>query len=381
MAEIGVVGAGTMGAGIAQSAALAGMSVVVLDVGEDALERGRQTVEKDLDRRVKKGRISEDERREILGRISTTTSLADLAGASLVVEAVLEELDLKRKVFADLEGVAGPETVLASNTSSLSVAGIAAGTEHPERVVGMHFFNPVPAMKLVEVVTGPSTGPEAVRRTKEVAQRLGKTPIEVSDTPGFVVNRVARPFYLEALRIVEGGGEPREVDAALREAGFRMGPLELADLIGMDVNLAVSESLFERSYYQPRFRPSVLQRSMVEAGTLGRKSGRGFYEYGTEGQNEEGSGGEPSKDIALRVVSCIINEAFLALAEGVATAGDIDRAMKLGANYPKGPFEWAEEIGAAEIVRKLDSLRETHGDAYLAAPLLRERASGRKPAV
>ncbi len=379
--DIAVVGTGTMGAGIAESAALAGMTAVMLDVREDALERGWRTIEQDLDRRVKKGRISKDERREILGRISSTTSLADLAGASLVVEAVVEDLDLKRKVFADLEGVVGPETVLASNTSSLSVAGIVAGTEHPERVVGMHFFNPVPAMKLVEVVTGPSTGPEAVRRTKEVAQRLGKTPIKISDTPGFVVNRVARPFYLEALRIVEGGGEPREVDAALREAGFRMGPLELADLIGMDVNLAVSESLFERSYYQPRFRPSVLQRSMVEAGTLGRKSGRGFYEYGTEGQNEEGSGGEPSKDIALRVISCIINEAFLALAEGVATAGDMDRAMKLGANYPKGPFEWAKEIGAEEIVRTLDSLRQAHGDAYLAAPLLRERASGRKPAV
>ena len=375
MADVGVVGAGTMGAGIAESAALVGMSVVMLDVGEDALERGRQTIEKDLDRRVKKGRISEDERSEILGRISTTTSVEDLAGAALVIEAVVENLDLKKKVFANLEGVVGPDAVLASNTSSLSVAGIAAGAEHPERVVGMHFFNPVPAMKLVEVVTGPSTGPEAVRRTEEVAERLGKTPIRVSDTPGFVVNRVARPFYLEALRIVEAGGRPEEVDAALRDEGFRMGPLELADLIGMDVNLAVSESLFERSYYQPRFRPSTLQRSMVEAGLLGRKSGRGFYDYGNEGQGETLEGGEASGEIALRIVSCIVNEAFLALSEGVATAEDIDQAMKLGANYPKGPFEWAEEIGADAIVRKLDGLRETHGDAYLAAPLLRESGS------
>ncbi len=368
-----------MGAGIAESAALASMSAVMLDIREDALDRGRQTIEKDLDRRVKKGRISEDERGEILGRISTTTSVEELAGAALVIEAVVEDLDLKKKVFADLEGVVGPDTVLASNTSSLSVAGIAAGAEHPERVVGMHFFNPVPAMKLVEVVTGPSTGPEAVSRTEEVAERLGKTPIRVSDTPGFVVNRVARPFYLEALRIIEAGGKPREVDAALRAEGFRMGPLELADLIGMDVNLAVSESLFERSYYQPRFRPSTLQRSMVEAGLLGRKSGRGFYDYGPEGQDEAGDGGEASRDLALRVVSCIVNEAFLTLSEGVATAEDIDQAMKLGANYPKGPFEWAEEIGADAIVRKLDSLREAHGDAYLAAPLLRRRALGEKP--
>ncbi len=375
MADVGVVGAGTMGAGIAESAALAGMSVVVLDVGKDALDRGRRTVEKDLDRRVKKGRISEDERGETLNRISMTTSLKDLADAPLIVEAVVEDLDLKKKVFADLEGVVGADAVLASNTSSLSVAGIAAGATHPERVVGMHFFNPVPAMKLVEVVTGPSTAPEAVCRTEEVAEGLGKTPIRVSDTPGFVVNRVARPFYLEALRMVEAGGKPGEVDVALRGAGFRMGPLELADLIGMDVNLAVSESLFERYYYAPRFRPSFLQRSMVEAGTLGRKSGRGFYDYGGEGQGETGQGTEDTGEIALRVISCIVNEAFLTFSEGVATAEDIDQAMKLGANYPKGPFEWAEELGAETIVRKLDSMREAHGDAYLAAPLLRERAA------
>ena len=381
MADVGVVGAGTMGAGIAESAALAGMSVVVLDVWEDALERGRRTVEGDLDRRVKKGRISEDEREEILSRISMTTSLEDLAGAPLVVEAVVEDLNLKKKVFADLEGVVGEDAVLASNTSSLSVAGIATGVEHPERVVGMHFFNPVPAMKLVEVVSGPSTAPEAVRRTEEVAEGLGKTPIRVSDTPGFVVNRVARPFYLEALRMVEAGGKPGEIDAALRDAGFRMGPLELADLIGMDVNLAVSESLFERYYYAPRFRPSFLQRSMVEAGTLGRKSGRGFYEYGGEGRGETEEGTGVSGEISLRVLSCIVNEAFLTLSEGVATAGDIDQAMKLGANYPKGPFEWVEELGADAIVGKLDSLRETYGDAYLAAPLLRERRGGGKASV
>ena len=376
MADVGVVGAGTMGAGIAESAALAGMSVVVVDVGEDALERGRRTIEKDLDRRVRKGRISEDERAEILGRISTTTAIGDLDDAPVVVEAVVESLDLKRHIFSDLEGVVGPETVLASNTSSLSVAGIAAGAERPERVLGMHFFNPVPAMKLVEVVAGPSTDPDAARRVEELSERLGKTPIRVSDTPGFVVNRVARPFYLEALRIVEAGGKPAHVDAAMRGAGFRMGPLELADLIGMDVNLAVSESLFERYYYAPRFRPSFLQRSMVEAGSLGRKSGRGFYDYNAEEQGGTGKV-ETSGDIALRIVSCIVNEAFLALSEGVATAEDIDEAMKLGANYPKGPFEWAGEMGADAIVQKLDSLRETHGDAYLAAPLLREHALGR----
>jgi 3-hydroxybutyryl-CoA dehydrogenase len=375
MVAIAVVGAGTMGVGIAQSAALAGLSTVMLDVQEDALARGRETMEGDLERRVERGRLSEDERREALDLVSTTTSLEACADAPLVVEAVIEDLEVKRRVFADLEAVVGRETVLATNTSSLSVAGIAAATERPERVVGMHFFNPVPAMRLVEIVGGPSTDASAARRAEEVAERLGKTPIRVSDTPGFIVNRVARPFYLEALRLVEEGVEPGRIDAAIRGAGFRMGPLELADLIGHDVNLAVSESLFERYYYQPRFRPSHLQRSMVEAGLLGRKSGRGFYDYGAEKQEEVG---EVAEHVALRVICCVVNEAYLALSEGVATAEDIDKAMKLGANYPRGPFEWAEEIGVQSILRMLDSLRDAYGEAYIAAPSL--RAAGRSGA-
>ncbi|HSK99719.1 MAG TPA: 3-hydroxyacyl-CoA dehydrogenase NAD-binding domain-containing protein [Rubrobacteraceae bacterium] len=377
MVDIAVVGAGTMGAGIAESAALAGMSVAMLDVREEALERGRQTIERDLERRVKKGRLSEDERREVLGRVSTTTSVEDCSETPLVIEAAVEDIEVKKKVFADFESVVGDEAVLATNTSSLSVAGIAAATNRPQRVVGMHFFNPVPAMRLVEVVAGPSTDPSALRRAEEVSEGLGKTPVRVSDTPGFIVNRVARPFYLEALRIVEAGGEPAALDAAIREAGFRMGPMELADLIGHDINLSVSESLFERYYYQPRFRPSHLQRSMVEAGMLGRKSGRGFYDYSGEQGAVENAGVKSSEDVALRTISCIVNEAFLTLSEGVATAEDIDKAMKLGANYPKGPFEWADEIGVDRVLETLDSLRTAYGDAYLASPLLRERASDR----
>jgi 3-hydroxybutyryl-CoA dehydrogenase len=378
MVDIAVVGAGTMGAGIAESSALAGLSVVMVDVREEALDLGRHTIEKDLDRRVRKGQLSEEERRASIGRVSATTSLESCADSPVVIEAVVEDVAVKTRVFGDLEGVVASEAVLATNTSSLSVAGIAAATEHPRRVVGMHFFNPVPAMRLVEVVTGPSTDPSAVSQVEEMAERLGKTPIRVSDTPGFVVNRVARPFYLEALRLVEAGGKPGQIDAAIRGAGFRMGPLQLADLIGNDVNLTVSESLFERYYYHPRFRPSYLQRSMVEGGLLGRKSGRGFYDYSAE-KTAEDNDIEPSEDVSLRVISCIVNEAFLALSEGVATAEDIDRAMKLGANYPKGPFEWVEEIGARSIVETLDSLRAANGDAYLAAPALRERATGTRP--
>src|SRR5215207_4754839 len=374
MVDIAVVGTGTMGAGIAESAAIAGLSVVMVDVSEVALDRGRGIIEKDLERWVKRDRISEEERGEVLGRVSATTDLGACADADVVVEAVIEDVEVKKKVFGDLEDAVAGEAVLATNTSSLSVAGIASATESPGRVVGMHFFNPVPAMHLVEVVTGPSTDPSVVRRVEKVAERLGKTPIRVSDTPGFVVNRVARPFYLEALRLVEAGEKPEQIDASVRHAGFRMGPLELADLIGHDVNLAVSESLFERYYYQPRFRPSHLQRSMVEGGLLGRKSGRGFYDYDEEGKVDS-EAAEPQEDIALRITSCIVNEAFLARSEDVATAEDIDRAMKLGANYPKGPFEWAEEIGVHSIVQTLDALRTTHGDAYLVAPSLRERAA------
>lgn len=377
MADIAVVGAGTMGAGIAESAVSAGLSTIMIDVQEEALARGRGTIESNLGRRVNKGRIPEAERDAALGRLTTTTSLEACADAPFIVEAIIEDIEIKASVFSELDRSAGEDAVLATNTSSLSVAGIASATQSSGRVVGMHFFNPVPAMRLVEVVAGPFTDSSAVRTAEEMAERMGKTPIRVSDTPGFVVNRVARPFYLEALRMVEANSDPGQVDAAIREAGFRMGPLQLADLIGMDVNLAVSESLFERYYYHPRFRPSHLQRSMVEAGLLGRKSGRGFYDYSDEGQGEteEQETMESSEDVALRVISCIVNEAFLTNSEGVASAEDIDQAMKLGANYPKGPFEWVEEIGASSIVQTLDSLRSAYGDAYIAAPSLRRHAA------
>lgn len=376
MADIAVVGAGTMGSGIAESAVSAGLTTLMVDVQEEALARGRDTIESNLGRRVEKGRIPEAEKEAALERLSTATSLDACADVPLVVEAVVEDIGIKESVFSELDRFADDDAVLATNTSSLSVARIASATQSPARVVGMHFFNPVPAMRLVEVVAGPFTDSSVVRTAEEMVERLGKTAIQVSDTPGFVVNRVARPFYLEALRMVEAGEDPGQVDAAIREAGFRMGPLQLSDLIGMDVNLAVSESLFERYYYHPRFRPSHLQRSMVEAGLLGRKSGRGFYDYGDGEQREAdtGEGAEPPEHIVLRVISCIVNEAFLTHSEGVASAEDINEAMKLGANYPKGPFEWVEEIGAGSILEMLDSLRANHGEAYIVAPSLRERS-------
>lgn len=464
MTDVAVIGGGTMGAGIVETAALSGLSAIVIDVSEEALEKGLQTIQKDLDRRVDRGRISQDGRDQALSRISMSTSLEDCANSPVLIEAVIEDASVKKDLLSNLEEIVDEDAVLATNTSSLSVARIASSARHPGRVVGMHFFNPAPAMKLVEVAAGPMSDETALQRATELSERLGKTPIRVKDTPGFVVNRVARPFYLEALRLVEAGGEPAQIDAAIRGAGFRMGPLQLADLIGNDVNLSVSESIYERFYHQARFRPSPLQRSIVEADLLGRKSGRGFYEYSEDRTNEEESPSEPgglkivgdaelaraldtesegdrlevlaleddatligsgfevgvrrftpesevielvgnveeatrkrveaavraagltpawTPDLpggaALRVVSALANEAAFAHAEGVASADDIDRAMQLGANYPKGPLARADEIGPDLILRVLDALREVYGDAYLAAPLLRKRAASGQP--
>ncbi|MDQ4002846.1 MAG: 3-hydroxyacyl-CoA dehydrogenase NAD-binding domain-containing protein, partial [Actinomycetota bacterium] len=320
MPDLAVVGAGVMGAGIAESAAIAGLSAVMVDVQDAALERGRETIEKDLERRLKRGRLSEEGRDEVLARISTATSLEACADAPLVIEAIVENLEIKQEVFSDLEGIVRDDAVLATNTSSLSVARIASATERPERVVGMHFFNPVPAMRLVEVVAAPATDPSTTHKAIEAMEQLGKTPIEVSDTPGFVVNRVARPFYLEALRLVEAGGDPEQVDAAIRGAGFRMGPLQLADLIGMDINLAVSESLYERSYYQPRFRPSPIQRSMVEAGLLGRKTGQSFYKYNSSTSAEEEDESAPYDTSSSGLT--VVGDPELAQALGVEPDGE-----------------------------------------------------------
>ena len=378
MPDLAVVGAGVMGAGIAESAAIAGLSAVMVDVQDAALAHGRETIEKDLERRLKRGRLSEEGRAEVLARISTATSLEACADVPLVIEAIVENLEIKQEVFSDLEGIVRDDAVLATNTSSLSVARIASATERPERVVGMHFFNPVPAMRLVEVVAAPATDPSTTHKAIEATEQLGKTPIEVSDTPGFVVNRVARPFYLEALRLVEAGGDPEQVDPAIRGAGFRMGPLQLAALIGMDINLAVSESLYERSYCQPRFRPSPIQRSMVETGLLGRKTGQGFYKYNssTIAADEEESAPSDTSSIGLTVVG----DPELAQALGVEPDGEglrvlalKDEAMLAGSGAEVGARRITPGSPVVELVGDVDLESGTKWKPPSAPPVLRPR--------
>jgi 3-hydroxybutyryl-CoA dehydrogenase len=278
--EVGVVGSGTMGAGIAQVAAVAGHPTHLYDVDAPTIERALDGITAHLARAVDKGRMDGAAADSARARIAASTDLAELAGCGLVIEAAPERLELKRELFRQLEGVVAESAILASNTSTLSIAAIAGGLDHPERVCGMHFFNPAPVMALVEVVRGPASDPELVGEIVGLARAWGKTAVEVADTPGFIVNRVARPFYGEALRLLgDGAAGVETIDAALRDAGFPMGPFQLMDLIGIDVNYAAARSVYEGFFGEPRFRPHPIQRSMVESGRLGRKSGRGYYAY------------------------------------------------------------------------------------------------------
>jgi 3-hydroxybutyryl-CoA dehydrogenase len=386
--RIGILGAGTMGAGIAQVVAEAGIQAILHDPIPGAYERAHERIAGFLRRKVEKGTLDEAGATDAMSRVANASTLEELAEVDLLIEAIPEDLELKRELFGRLDELAPATTILASNTSSLSIARIAAATDHPERVVGMHFFNPVPLMALVEVVAGPRTAPAVADATIFAARRLGKTPVLAADTPGFIVNRVARPFYLEAMRILgDGVASVDEVDEATRAVGFRMGPFELVDTIGADVNLAVSQAIHEAFFFDPRYRPHPVQRMLVDAGRLGRKSGGGFYDYAADGTRgpawsplaRRPAGPAPDRlaeeQIAGRILATVVNEAASAVGEGVAAPEAIDTAMRLGANYPSGPLEWGERIGLVRVVRTLEGLHAAVPDGrYRVAPLLRSLA-------
>ena len=386
--RVGVVGAGTMGAGIAQIAALGGYETRLHDPVPAALESGVERLRAALTKGAQKGRWSEADAEAAGARVGGATSLADLGECDLVVEAAPEDLGLKRELFAALAAACGPDSILASNTSSLPVTAIAAEVPRPERVVGMHFFNPPALMKLVEVVATERSDVGALEATAEVGRRMGRTPIRAKDSPGFIANRLARPFSLESLRMLaEGVADARTIDRVVRlGGGFRMGPFELIDLIGLDVNLSVARSFYSQSGEPERWRPSAIQERMVGEGLLGRKGGRGFYSYGDgphrEPDPELGIGAptldpgelariDPAAEAILpRLIAQIANEAAFALEEQVGSPADMDTAMRLGFNWPRGPLELTELIGPARAAGLLEGLREQHGDAYRPAPRL-----------
>lgn len=372
---IGVIGSGAMGSGIAQVAAMAGHNVVVYDANDAALVKAQQSLTTVLHKLQEKGKI--ESATSVLERMSFAKGMDELSSCGLIIEAIVENLDVKKKVFAEVERIVDPSCILATNTSSLSVTSIAAACERPERVIGLHFFNPAPLMALVEVIPAVQSDPGMIETASLLMKQWGKAPVIAKDTPGFIVNRVARPFYGEAIRIYEEGiATPAEIDQAMTTiGGFRMGPFELTDYIGHDVNYVVTETVFQSFFYDPRYKPSFSQKRLLEAGWLGRKSGRGFYDYSQGGRPEVTVAPEVGQAIVDRIVAMLINEAVEALHLGIASASDLELAMTKGVNYPKGLLKWCDEWGADKVLSVLDGLyHDYHEDRYRASVLLRRVA-------
>ena len=373
MIKVSVIGAGTMGSGIAQIAATKGHKVCLYDTFDGAIENAQKKLNKILNRLIEKERITKEEKENILNKISFTKDIREIKDSKLVIEAIIENLDLKKKLFKTIEDLVDADCIIASNTSSLSIASISGACEKAERVIGIHFFNPAPLMPLVEIIPSVQTSKKTMDHAKSIIDSWGKITVIAKDTPGFIVNRVARPFYGEAIRIYEEGiADFATIDWSLKElGGFRMGPFELMDYIGNDINYTVTETVFTAFYYDSRYKPSFTQRRMMEAGYLGRKSGRGYYDYSKD-MPKANQDRDLGKKILWRILSMLINEAADALFLNIATKGDIDLAMTKGVNYPKGLLSWADEIGINNVLEELKKLQEEYGeDRYRPSPLIK----------
>lgn len=375
--KIGIIGSGTMGSGIAQVAATFGHSVTVFDNYAQSIQRAKAGLNRIFDRLVEKGKNTREEADRIIDNIKFVSKIEEVKECMLIIEAVVEDPEAKADIFSKLDHICSPEAILASNTSSLSIASIASHCKRPERVLGIHFFNPAPLMELVEIIPAIQTEEKYLHKAKDIIDSWRKSTVIAKDTPGFIVNRVARPFYGEALRIYEEGvADFATIDWAIKEiGGFRMGPFELMDFIGNDVNYTVTETVFTSFYFDPRYKPSFTQKRYSEAGYLGRKSGRGYYHYEGEEKAEPRKDEELGNVILERILVMLINEAADALHLGIASRDDLDTAMEKGVNYPKGLLKWADEKGPDWCVQKLDSLYAWyHEDRYRCSPRLRQLA-------
>jgi 3-hydroxybutyryl-CoA dehydrogenase len=391
MKKIAIIGAGAMGSGIGQVAAMAGHEVVIYDSIPTAIINSRNTILTSLQKLSIKGKLTTDEEKIIFDRIIFADQPELINGCEIVIEAIIEDETEKKKLFEQIESYVDDHAVIASNTSSLSITGLAKSLKKPERFIGIHFFNPPVLMKLVEIIPALQTSAYVTKNISELMQSWDKVPVLANDTPGFIVNRIARPFYGEALRIAEEQlASFEEIDHAMKETGgFKMGPFELMDFIGNDINDAVTRTVWQAMHYDPRYKPSSLQGNMVRAGWFGRKSGRGYYHYPTSPTsavkseqpattNTQQNSKINSNEICDRIVAMLINEAADAYYYGIASRDDIDRAMTLGLNYPKGLLKWADELGINECVKRMDALNDQYREErYRCSPCLRNMAKAK----
>ena len=377
--NVGIIGAGSMGIGIAQIASTSDCNVFIFDQNKSASEQAVKKLEKVLIRLIEKGKISPIKKDSILSNIKIVESLESMKDSDLIIEAIVENSAVKKEIFCQIESTVSDDCVLATNTSSISITSLASCLKNPIRFIGIHFFNPAPIMPLVEIIPALQTNNNLVKEIHQLLLNWNKKPVVAKDTPGFIVNRIARPFYSEALRIYEEQiADFKTIDFAMKHiGGFRMGPFELMDFIGNDVNYAVTESVFKAFYYDPRYKPSFTQKQYADAGWHGRKSSKGYYDYGDNIELVL-----PSKDDKLlveifeRVLVMLINEAMDALYLGIASEQDIELAMTKGVNYPKGLINWGKEKSFSWVVSKIDTLYGTyHEDRYRCSPLLRKKAS------